>query len=254
MKKFIIYLIALLLTTSCDVNLSHSESYSDISSISTGGSLASFVITGDYLYTINGGQLESYNISNPSAGITKTSNYITNNDGDKIYDLETIFPYKGHLFLGASSGMHIVDVSSPSYPTYVSEYEHVVSCDPVVVQDSIAYVTLRSSDNWCWREVNELQTIDISDLENPRKINSFPMTSPYGLGVDGDLLFVCDNNKLKVLNCSDPNNVRLNETHDVSAKDVITYNNLLMILGNGALSQYSYENSKMTLLSTIDNK
>ena len=260
MKQFITYfgLSLLLLLSSCDdVSISRSDDALGSSSsenISVGGSLASFAIGGNTLFTINDGKLVSYDISDVAQGISVESAYVKDEYNIKITNLETIFPYGDHLFLGANDGMYIIDVSSPSSPVFISRYEHVQSCDPVVVQNDIAYVTLREGND-CWQEVNELQVIDISDLSQPKPIKTYPMESPYGLGVSGDMLFICDNNKLKVFDCKDPLNVSLIESFpDVSAIDVIPDDSILMVLGNGELNQFNYKVGHLTHLSTISNQ
>lgn len=259
MKHLNIYigLVALLLLSSCDdVSLSRSDGgygYYD-GGTSIGGSLASFAIGGNTLFAISDGQLVSYDISDASRGISVESAYVKDNYSRKITNLETIFPYGDHLFLGATDGMYIIDVTTPSSPTFVSRYEHVESCDPVVVQGSIAYVTLREG-NRCWQDVNELQVIDISDLSQPKELKTYQMESPYGLGVSGDMLFICDNNKLKVYDCKDPMNLDLIESYqDISATDVIPFDSVLMVLGNAELNQYSYSVGSLTHLSTISNQ
>ena len=260
MKNLYIYfsLFALLLFNACeDVSVSRDSNYEyGGSSVSTGGSLASFVIQGNSLYTINKSKLVTYDISNPSQSIPRHLSTITNKYGNTIWDIETIFPYGDHIFLGASDGMHIVDVSTPESPKYVSKYEHVYSCDPVVVQNDIAYVTLRTGTR-CGHNINALEVIDISDVENPKQIKSYNMDSPYGLGVDGNNLFVCDDGSLKVLDCTDPNSITLQqefEREEIYALDVIPNNGNLLVLGSGKLNQYSYTSSQLTLLSSITNK
>lgn len=256
MKRIYTYfaLLLLLALSSCDVSLSRSDGATDYGyygETSIGGSLATFAISGDNLYTLSDGQLVTYDVSDAENSITKVQAYVTTNYGQNITNLETIFPYKGYLCLGATDGMYIVDVSNPSSPQYVSHYEHVVSCDPVVVQDDVAYVTLRDG-NRCWQDVNELHVVDISDATNPTAIKTYPMVSPYGLGVDGDMLFICDDNKLKVFDCSDPASIRYIEGFDaISAVDVIPYDSVLMVLGEGELNQFSYSVGNLTPLSSI---
>jgi hypothetical protein len=60
------------------------------------------------------------------------------------WGIETIFPYKSNLFLGAQNGMYIFDRANDGSVSLLSKYEHITSCDPVVVQNDIAYVTFRN--------------------------------------------------------------------------------------------------------------
>jgi len=256
------YLTVILLTllSACDVailrdDLSYGYDYGTSQSI--GGSLASFTISGNYLYTISQGQLLSYDISAPKNAITVSQAYVKDASGYPLNNLETIFPYEDYLCLGATDGMYIIDVSDPAEPQYVSQYAHVNSCDPVVVQDSLAYVTMRDG-NQCGQSVNELHVIDISEVYAPKALATYTMENPYGLGIDGDILFICDNDKLKVFDANDPENISLVEVFDgLSATDVIPFDTVLIVLGNGELNQFSYtpgdtaDQGSLSLLSTI---
>jgi hypothetical protein len=102
-----------------------------------GGSMARFTITGDQLYTVDYSTLRTFDITDiakPKAGaVTQIG-----------WGIETIFPYKSNLFLGAQNGMYIFDRANDGSVSLLSKYEHITSCDPVVVQNDIAYVTLRN--------------------------------------------------------------------------------------------------------------
>lgn len=256
-KYALLGFLLMLVVASCEVDISREDSSGDTS---VGGSLASFAISGNYLYTINDQQLVTYDISNPENTITVEQVYVYDGSETKITNLETIFPYGDYLFLGANDGMYIIDITTKSSPQFVSCYEHVVSCDPVVVQDSIAYVTLRK-DNSCFQETNELHVVDISDLENPKEIKTYyNFEAPYGLGISGDMLFICDNNMLKVFDCSDPEDISIIDVFDnITATDVIPTDTLLMVLGESELTQFSYSpgtntgEGNLTCLSSISN-
>ncbi len=262
MKKKIIYFIyiSLLVLSACE-DVSMSRDYNDIAGgndVSTGGSLASFVIQGNSLFTINNDKLVTYDISDPTSNIPVNLASVSNEFGNTITNLETIFPYGDHLFLGATDGMYIINIKDPTTPQFVSCYEHIQNCDPVVVQDSFAYVTLREGMHY-WNKVNVLQVINISDLTAPVIEATYDMVSPYGLGIDGDYLYVCDDGKLKIMNCVNPKNIKLIESFeqdDIFALDVIPYNHNIIVLGESQLNQYSYStvNSSLELLSSISNQ
>ena len=214
-----------------------------------GGSLARITINGDYLYMLDGGDLQVADIKTGNEPIAKSRSYLA-------WDIETIFPYKNNLFIGSASGMHIMDLTSPESPTKLSTYEHVRSCDPVVVDDKYAYVTLRSG-TMCQGFANQLEVIDIQDLSAPRLLRTYPMTNPHGLGIDNMTLFVCDGNDgLKAYDASDINNIAKNmlaHYKNINATDVIPYNNTLIMIGEDGLFQYDYSNPKdIRLLSTIE--
>ncbi|MFY0652842.1 MAG: hypothetical protein JXQ96_12440 [Cyclobacteriaceae bacterium] len=230
-----------------DALFSRAESASNVTT-GIGGSLARFTITDDYLYTINDWRMKLFDITdlaNPSEG----------NTVDLGWGIETIFPYGDKLFLGARNGMHIYDNSNPELPEFISTYSHINTCDPVVVQDDYAYVTLRSG-NTCENFTNQLDVIDIKDVNNPKLVETYPMENPHGLGINGTCLFIAEGDfGLKVFNATDVLKIDQNliaHHKDVHALDVIPLNDVLFMIGNDGLHQYSYDcGQKFQYLSTI---
>ncbi len=214
----------------------------------TGGSMARFAIAGNALYCVLPDKLQVYDISTPTNPVAK--NPVALNVG-----LETIFPYKDNLFIGANDGMYIFDNRQSDNPLLLSRFTHVQSCDPVVVQGNFAYVTLRGGIN-CRRftSLSSLDVVDISDLKTPKLVHTQALESPYGLGVDGTQLFVCEgNNGLKIFDIAKPEQPVLKEVmKEVKSFDVIPLNKTLLVTGDGGLLQYSYRNGeKLELLSKI---
>jgi hypothetical protein len=169
--------------------------------------------------------------------------------------VETMFLTDKNMFLGTTTGMIIYDISNPHSPVKKSTYNHIRSCDPVVVDDTLAYVTLRSGTT-CGGSINCLDVINIKNLSSPSLIKSYPMTKPFGLGKDGDLLFVCDGDSgLKVYDASDPKSIssHLIFTYPaINAYDVIPVGNVLVLIGDDGLFQYNYSNvQSISLLSSI---
>jgi hypothetical protein len=167
-----------------------------------------------------------------------------------IPGVETIFPKDHYLFLGTQRGMYIFDVAQPDAPRQVAYYQHVVSCDPVVVDDKYAYVTLRAGQS-CGGGINQLQVIDLSNLSTPRLARAYPMTGPSGLGVDGQKLFVCDKGGLKMFNTTQSPVLTLTQVFPVELFDVIPNNGTLLAIGAGGLYQYSYTGTTLQQLSLL---
>lgn len=214
-----------------------------------GGSMARFAILGEHLYTIDDYNMQVFNISqeeNPQE------------EGEDInvgFMIETIFPYEDKLFIGAQNGMHIYDNSDPANPQHVSTYEHITSCDPVVVEGNTAYVTLRNGTE-CQGFANQLEVIDIEDPYNPQLVETYAMEHPHGLGIDSGTLFICEGEfGLKVFDASDREAISENQLahfDDIHAYDVIPLNNVLMLIGEDGLYQYDYSDpSNIKLLSII---
>ena len=211
-----------------------------------GGSMARFALAGDYLYTISETDLYPFNIQAPRSPVL----------GDNIdigMDIETIFPYENNLFIGSQTGMFIYDLSSPSSPSFISEFTHMRSCDPVVVEGDYAYVTMRSG-NSCGGWTNELNVVDISSLSNPTLVRTVWMSNPHGLGIEDGNLFVCDGDAgLKIYSAMDPNSITLVDTKsEINAFDVILNGDVIMMIGSDGLYQYDYTDiENLELLSTI---
>ena len=243
-KQLILIVIGAVLFSSCSFN-DAAPDMSDLSNSGTGGSLACFTIVGNYLYTVDNHQLKVVDVSNPSQPVYKK----TVHPG---FDIETLFSHGDKLFVGSMLGMYIFDLSeNPETPKQLSYYQHIVSCDPVVADEHFAYVTLNSSQQVCWRAVNELQIVDISDLNQPKMIFNTPMKSPQGLSVSNDTLYVCDDG-LKIFKLApDRKNVSLLQKFDITATDVIKIDKSLLVIGNDGFYQYQINHNNIQLLSSI---
>lgn len=213
--------------------------------IGQGGSLARFKIVEDFLYAVDSHFINIFDISdleNPAAL----------EDVYAGFDIETIFNQGNHLFLGSRSGMYIYDIADPARPLFVSEFQHGTACDPVVVDGSYAYVTLRGG-NSCGAAESGLYIIDISVLTAPSLVASYPMDEPYGLGVKDNLLFLCDGaSGLKVYDKTDILALQqVQELNEVVAYDVIPLENSLLMVGDGQVHQYEYLETSLGWISTL---
>jgi hypothetical protein len=206
------------------------------SSTGTGGSMARFTVYNDILYTVDNSSLRLFSISTPSDPTLVKELGVG-------WNIETLYPYENKLFIGSTTGMFIYSLQDPYDPRFISQFRHASSCDPVVVEGDYAYVTLRAG-NLCGQTSSQLDVIDISDLQNPEQIAAYPMTEPYGLGVDDTLLFVCDGTAgLKIYNAADPKTIdrhKLAQYDSIQAFDVIPLGNVLVMIGTDGLFQYEY--------------
>ena len=217
--------------------------------IGMSGSMARMNIVGNYLYGIDDWEMSIFDLSDLQFP-TEAANVSVG------WRIETIFPYENNLFIGAADGMYIFDNSNPLAPSLLSKFNHARACDPVVVQDDIAFVTLRNGTE-CDGFANQLDVVDISNLNNPTLLFSHPMQNPHGLGVKGDALFICEGEYgLKLFDKSDLSKIGdhlQNWVTDINAYDVIPLDNgLLIMIGEDGLYQFDYsEPSKIKLLSVI---
>ena len=231
-----------------DVGFSSKALINPGNSTGVGGSMARFTINSDHLYMLDGGNIHTADISIPSKPESKSSQYLG-------WDIETIFPYSNKLFIGTRNGMHILDLSIPETPEKIATYEHVTSCDPVVVDGDYAYVTLRSGTE-CQGFTNQLEVIDVSTITIPSLLKTYSMVNPHGLGVDEATLFICDGEAgLKIYNIEDKQNIDKNlikHYSNIHAYDAIPFNDVLMLIGEDGIFQYDYSDlSAITKLSQI---
>lgn len=201
-----------------------------------GGSMARFSIAKDYLYTLDDFRLRVFSIDD---GVPALENTVTVEWG-----IETLFPYKDYLFIGANAGMFIMDNSVPTAPTLLSEFRHARSCDPVFVTDDVAYVTLRGG-TICEGFENQLDVLDVSDIEDPSLIRSYPMQNPHGLSVVDETLFLCEGQfGMKLYSVEDNSNITnnpLDRIPGIHSYDVIALNNgdHLIVVGEDGIYQYN---------------
>lgn len=214
-----------------------------------GGSLARFITYDDYLYTLESAwNLKSINISDIDNLSVEKELYLWGN-------VETLFISDHYMYVGTSNGMHILDLTVPSSPNLLSTYQHITACDPVVVEGDRAYITLRSGNN-CGSTLNQLEVVDISDRYEPKRLSSFSMTEPYGLGIDGTTLFVCEGKYgLKVYDATDESNITSHEIArfpGIHAYDVIPLEDFLFMIGDDGFYIYDYADlNNISLLGSL---
>ena len=246
MKIYIFSFILVLFILGCESDSTNNESQVPTSD-GQGGSLARFTLKGDYLYTVDNFDLNVFNVANTNDPIKVNSVAIG-------FDIETLFGYKDYLYIGSQNGMFIYSLENPEFPQQLSNVQHFTACDPVIANDTHAFVTLHS-ETFCGGDINVLEVYDVSDVTNPILLNSRNLTYPKGLGLYGDYLFVCDD-EIKVFDVSNPEESKLVTSLNRNAFDVIIRNDLLIAIGESGLYQYRLspdENNgvKATQLSTI---
>jgi hypothetical protein len=214
-----------------------------------GGSMARFITYDDYLYALEStAKLKSIKITDSEEVVVEYEQFLWGN-------VETLFIADNHMYVGTSNGMHILSLEEPMIPKLLSTYQHVTACDPVVVEGDRAYVTLRAG-NRCGGDQNLLEVIDISNKADPRRIASFAMKEPYGLGIDNQTLFVCEGSYgLKVFDATDHRRItsnKLAEFPDIHAYDVIPQESYLWLIGDGGFYIYDYADlNHISLLGSL---
>jgi hypothetical protein len=206
------------------------------STVGTGGSLARFTIAKDYMYTVSEWDLKIFDLENADEPAFLQAMHVG-------WGIETIFPRGDELYIGSRTGMFIVDITEPARPEMRGTFWHSNACDPVVVDGDIAYITLRDGTE-CETFTNQLDVVNISDLDNPYLIATFPMHHPIGLSIYEGYLYLCDDDQgLKVFDASNPKTVGdelITTRDDFTAIDVITLprEQIALVIGIDGLYQF----------------
>lgn len=211
-----------------------------------GGSLARFMIVDKYLYCIDLSSLVVFSIADSGKPIFKERVYIG-------WDIETIFNKDSLLFIGGRNGMYVYTISNPEKPKQLSQFTHSRGCDPVVVDDTVAYVTIRDG-NSCGVGSNQLLIIGVGNVLKPVLLSTYQCSNPYGLAVNNKHLYLCDGTQgLKIFDMK--NFVTLEQktvVQEIIPHDVIIHNGILYVIADNKVSLYDIVDPfKPTLLSVI---
>lgn len=220
------------------------------------GSMASFALYDCYLYVIDQNKIDILDLRNREIGPDFLNTFYVSGG------IETLFPYKDKLFIGSASGMFIYDNANPIEPVRLGSFTHARACDPVVVKDNYAFVTLRDG-TFCEGFENQLDVVDITDLLNPKLVKTYPMDNPHGLAVQDNELYLCDGaSGLKVFDITDVNTIDENQIEHV--KDIDTYDaialpgkDVLLVIGADGFYQYDIsdpENLKELSLIAVEKE
>lgn len=209
-----------------------------------GGSMARFGLKDDRLYTISFTDLKVFNTTVPSApSYMKTVNFSQG-------DIETIFPYKDRLFIGSQTGMFIYDITDRDSPKKTGQFTHARACDPVVADDTHAYVTLRSNSR-CAGFLNQLDVLDVTNVMAPRLLKTYAFTEPAGLAKDGNLLFICDGKDgLKIVDATTPTAISpIRTIPGLETYDVIAQNGIAITSAKDGLYLVDYKNPALARIT-----
>lgn len=223
---------------------------SNTSNTGKGGSLARFAIVGNFLYVVSDWDMKTYNIATPNNPQFVATMYVGRN-------IETMFAYGKNLFLGSRNGVYLYEIQNNGSIIQKSFYQHFNACDPVVADGQYAYSTIRSGrDCRTGDTINELQILDVSNINSPKLVSTVKMTFPIGLGIDGNFLFVCDKEGLRILNIADKKSpFQIHYLKNIDAVDVIVLDKHLLIIGKEKLTQLDYQDiSNPKIISTLSLK
>ena len=173
--------------------------------------------------------------------------------------METIYPQENSLYIGTRNSVEIFDIATPSNPRWQSRFNHVQSCDPVLPDGDLAYVTLRTNGTECPGDINALLVLDISNETRVNELQERGMLRPFGMTKIGDILYVGEgDNGLKTFDASNGSELSLiNYDSEVQAYDVIahpTRSDIILVASPSGFGQYriSETNQDFALISMIN--
>ena len=202
-----------------------------------------FTASNNYLYVISNDKLDTYTLEQ---GVIKLST-----DSLGAYGGEAVFSQNNTLVIG-SSGSSIYDISHPGQLNFVSGYSDLLPCDEFVIKDHYVFASLRIRDDCHPAGTDALRIIDISSTTS--LMNSISIDTPYGLSIDGDVLFLCGGlNGLSVFDVHDPLNVILiKHYNEIKGEYSNAAAGLLLVTNDSFIEQYDYSDiNNLKLLSKI---
>ncbi|MCP9749624.1 LVIVD repeat-containing protein [Ferruginibacter sp. HRS2-29] len=231
MKYILLIVCAALFFTSCE-KAGDAAATGNSNTAGKGGSLARFTIVGDYLYAVDNVMLHVYDIHDPA-----TTSIV--NSVPLGFGVETIYPYKDKLFIGSRDGMYIYSITTPSSPVLLGEAKHTRSCDPVVANDSVAFVSLMGNQP-CGPAEDGIYTYNIKNILTPVQIHLNKIPTPNGIGLQDSILYVCQKtNGMSIYNVKNPAApVLRNKITGKTFEDVICYDNILVCYISTGLALY----------------
>jgi len=214
------------------------------------GSVNRIAYSNGYLYTISNEQLTVFE-DGAELSLVK-SDYAG-------WQMETIYPYNKKLFVGTRASMEVFSTENPTDPLHETSFSHANACDPVLPDEDVAYVTLRTNGDDCQGAASDaLLVINTSNIFNPELMEEIGMESPYGLALIGDKLYVGEGeNGLKIFDASDKYNLELiSHDKDVEAYDIIAHPtnvSLILVASPEGFGQYeiSTDQQNLDLISWI---
>jgi len=200
-----------------------------------GGSYAIFAVIDTFLYYLDGNNLITFDIANPDTAKELSRTYID-------WTVETLFPTEKYLFIGGRGGMYVLDRKDPAFPKKICTLQHFQAYDPVVVRDTVAYVTLRAG-NWGGNAKDVLLVVSVANPQNAYVLNEVSTFTPYGLAVLDTLVYVSNgHNGFTLFSVADPSRVsQIKYWNTPETKDFIWYGNRLYIMGFSNVMIYNVD-------------
>lgn len=233
MRKIYLLICMAVLSMACS---SDSQNEVAIPGDGQGGSTAIFALVGNYLYSVDHSNLNVFSLLNASGPVQVNTVQIG-------FDIETLFANGNNLYIGAQNGMFMYSLTNPENPQLLSSVSHFTACDPVVANETHAFVTLHTN-SWCGNNINALMVYDIEDVTAPVLIHSRGLVQPKGLALYGHYLLVCDD-VIKVFDIAIPAEPVLITSIARECNDLIIRGDEMYAVGNAGVYHYTLNQNAM---------
>ena len=152
-----------------------------ISEIDTGPGLMALAVHDNYAYVANtsiNGQLQIIDIHDINRPILLKTYKLSGDYGDSGSVGNSIYYHQGYVYLGlkksSTAELHIVDVSDPTTPKEVGQWEANTTIHSIIANDNLIYIA--SPDD------SELRILDARDLSHVSEIADFNALGGSGNG------------------------------------------------------------------------
>jgi len=244
-KSFLI--AALLLLASCEGE----DSSNSGGGTGQAGSLATFTIAKNNLYVMDTSSVIAFSLAEPTDPQQFDRHPINAGDG------ETIFNHQNeYVFVGKRTGVDIIELNDTGEMRFLAAHNHITSCDPVIAQNNHSFVTTRAGND-CGMGQNLLEVLDITNMSSPKVIFSLEMTSPSGLAVSGEDLFVCDLieglKRFKIVDTEDDYFLEQGYISNIfDCNDIILNGDIIILNHDDGITQIKWQGDDFTVLSNLE--
>ncbi len=193
--------------------------------------MSRFVVVKNYLYCVDYADIVVLDISNSCAPI----NIKRINIG---FGIEAISLQNNLLVIGGQDKKSIFRIDNILQPVFLSTFENTSSTAPVVVEDTLAYITSRSGEQN--NQTNSLQIIGVGNTSNPTFLGSESLTRPNGLTVEHKVVFVADGAMgVKIIDANNIQNMtQVGEIVNINVFNVMKNGSTLFALGPNGIYIY----------------
>ncbi len=208
------------------INASDKDHPIIISEIDTGPGLMALAVHDNYAYVANtsiNGQLQIIDIRDVHHPVLLKAYKLPGNYGDSGSVGNSIYYHQGYIYLGlkksSTTELHIIEVSDPTTPKEVGQWEANTTIHSIIANDNLVYIA--SPDN------SELRILDAHDFSHISEIANFNAPGGSGNGKslyqDGETIYLgrtFGNSEFSILDVKndDKNVLKVSNNSSISLK------------------------------------